>query len=107
MADNLKVLAQGQLPNAAATIYDPTSGWDGVVKAVTLCNTDTSDHTFTLYINGTAAANEIRHSETIKAGKTYIVPETMFFGDSEGDTLKGVADVASKVTYTVHGVETQ
>jgi hypothetical protein len=107
MADNLKVLAQGQLSNSAGTIYDPTSGWDGVVKAVTLCNTDTSDHTFTLYINGTVAANEIRHNETIKAGKTYVVPETMFFGDSEGDTLKGVADVASKITYTVHGVETQ
>jgi hypothetical protein len=107
VANNFKILAQGQLAGSAGTIYDPTSGWDGIVKNIVLTNTDTSDHTFTLYANGTTAAHEIRHTETIKAGKTYIVPETYFLGDSEGDTLSGFADTGSKVTYTINGLEIQ
>lgn len=107
MANNFKVLAQGQLSNSAGTIYDPTSGWDGIVKGIVLVNTDSVDHTFTLYVNGTTAAHEIRHNVTLPAGETYLVPETQFMGDSEGDSISGIADVASKITYTVHGLEVQ
>jgi hypothetical protein len=53
------VLAQGTLPNAAGIIYTAPASNSAFVKTVLLANTTAGPITVTLYINGTAAANQI------------------------------------------------
>lgn len=57
----------GYLPNAAATQL--TAGASGaLVRSIHIVNTDSSSRTFTLYVNGTGAANTIFGPITLPAG---------------------------------------
>lgn len=63
-----KVLYQGQLAAAAATIYTVPSSTTAFVKSIMVVNNDTAARTFSLYVNGTAASNKITPTYEIQAG---------------------------------------
>jgi len=63
-----KVLDQRQLAAAAATIYTVPSSTTTFVKSILVVNNDTAARTFSLYVNGTAAANKITPSLEVPAG---------------------------------------
>lgn len=54
-----KVLYQGQLAAAAATIYTAPASNTSFIKSILVVNNDTVVRTFRLFVNGTAAANAI------------------------------------------------
>lgn len=58
-ADTFKKLYQGQLPNAAATLYTVPASTQGLIKSIFLVNTTASAVTVTLYVDGTAASNQV------------------------------------------------
>jgi hypothetical protein len=64
-----KALYQGQLANAAATIYTSPASTQAFVKSIMIVNTSTSaQQTFQLFRGGTAAANAIMPIMVIPAG---------------------------------------
>lgn len=102
---------RGQLPSSVGTLYTapsnttPTGSTQGaLLDQIILCNTDASSRTVTIYLvesGGSAAANRaIMSAATITAGQTLIVD---FSPDGcpldSGETVQGLASVASKVTY--------
>lgn len=59
-ADSYKVLAQGQLPNAAATLYTVPAATVALVRRIVLANaTGNTVAGVILYVNGTGAGNQI------------------------------------------------
>lgn len=67
--DSFKNLGQGQLTTSASTpIYPATAGTQTIIREIQFANTTGSDVTgVTLYINGSAAANQVSAGFTIPA----------------------------------------
>lgn len=108
--------ARGQLGIASATLYTvptvsnaPVSYPKAILKSIVLCNTDSSARTVTLYLiesGGSVAADRaILSAASVAAGETWVVD----FGDGipleTAETVRGLASVASKVTYRISVVE--
>lgn len=69
--DAFKTMAQGQMANTATTIYTAPGATQALIKQIHLANTTASDVTgIVLYVNGTAAANQITGTMTIVANGT-------------------------------------
>jgi hypothetical protein len=113
-----KILARGQLPSSVGVLYTaPVSntGAKAIVKELWLSNTDTATRTITLYVveaGGAVADNRAVMKDITIAAKTWYRIPTSFVLDSAvigstltGDTLQGLSDAASKITYLVSGVE--
>lgn len=105
MANAFKVLAQGQLGAAVATLATVGAAKTWVIKHITIVNNDTVARTFGLYVGGTAAANAITPpAVSIPNGGSWewcpcdITLET-------GQTIAGGASVATQLTYTIFGDE--
>lgn len=111
---NPRQLCQGQLGSSNATLYTAPATPSTMANTptvllteITVCNTDSSARTFTLYVvasGGTAsAANAIFYQESIPAttSRTYTKGTVL----AASGTLQGLSDAASKVTYTVSGME--
>ncbi len=104
MALTYKVLAQGQLPNAAGVLYTVPAGTSAIVKQIALANTDgAATHNATIYVNGTGAGNQILPVTTLPINGS--MPLTGTITLAAGQTIQGLADAASKITYTIFGVE--
>lgn len=102
MAVSYKVLAQGQLPSSIGTLYTVPALTEAIIKSIRIVNNDGSSRTFSLNVNGTAAANRITGTITLNPEDTYVI-EKLTLGAAE--TLRGVASVATQLTYTVFGAE--
>lgn len=68
--ETYKVLYQGQLAAAAATIYTATANGPTFVRAIDVVNTDTVARTFALYRGGTSDANKITPTIVLAAGES-------------------------------------
>lgn len=106
MSDVCKLLYQGQLPAAVATLAtvpsSPVISW--IVKHWIVVNNDTVARTFALYRQGTAATNIITPpAVSVPAGGCVEWDGTMSMGT--GETLRGVGSVATMLTLTVDGDE--
>ena len=101
MSDTFKVLAQGQLPNSAATIY--TAVGPTIVKFVALNNGSANNgESWKLYINGTAATN-LWASGTLDTLQDSEWQGTLSLAN--GNTIAGVTTDATSVTFTISGDE--
>jgi hypothetical protein len=90
--ETYKVLYQGQLPNAANTIYTATGNGPTFIRSIDIVNTDTVARTFSLYRGGTAAANQITPTFTILAGNQAHYEDQLGwqFLNTSGQLLTGV-----------------
>ena len=105
MASAYKLLYQGQLPNAVATVATVPGGKSWIIKDISMVNTDSSDRTASLYHNGTTSTSVITPSNvTIVAGGMYAFSNGSITLEA-GGTIAGVASVASKITVTISGDE--
>jgi hypothetical protein len=101
--DLYKVLYQGQLPSSTTSLYSPASGKGAIIRHWRIHNSDASSRTFSLYINGTAAANVWFKDVSLGAGESAEWDGTMALDDA--DSLQGIASAASQLTLTVFGDE--
>lgn len=104
MAEVLKVLAQGQLGTSVASIYTPGSGITGIILTCEFLNVSGSTVTMDLYVNGTAAANQIKSGVTLLAGESLVFDGKITLANANTDSFQGKASAATSVTYTVMGV---
>lgn len=103
MTETGKVLAQGQLTASTTTLYTVPALTTTYVKNIVFCNDDTVQRTFTLFVGGSAAANQVAKAEPIDASRRVLVAELMTLEAAQ--TIQGKADSATKVTYTIFGIE--
>lgn len=101
--DDYKLLYQGQLPSSVGTLATVTSGKSWIVKHKSIVNNDSSARTYQLFRQGTAEANAITPIATIPAGGMAEWDGTMAM--ASGETLRGGASVATKLTLTISGDE--
>jgi hypothetical protein len=99
-----KVLGQGQLPAATAALVTVPAGHQYIIKQVRLVNpTGGTDRTVALYVNGSAAANQIFPTTNLVAGTLLDDVGTITLNAAE--TLQGVAAAATEITYTIFGLD--
>lgn len=107
MADIYKVLAQGQLAGAVAAVYTVPASNMAVVRSIVLVNCDTVTRTVQLFVNGTGDANRILGSSanpiSLAPGERIELNSVVTLEAT--NTIRGMADVAAKVTVTVFGLE--
>lgn len=103
MANTAKVLARGAFADSSASIYTvPNASTTTIITSIIICNTDSSDRTFTLTIDSVEIFNEA----TITAGATtsfdlkQVIP-----ADATPKIIAGLASVASVVTFHISGME--
>lgn len=74
--DTYKVLAQGQVASSVGTIYTAPASTQSFVRQITLANTTSSAVSgVILYVNGTAATNQISGSFTIPANGSAVLDD--------------------------------
>lgn len=98
--DISKRLYKGTVTNAKATLYTVPASTTTYVKAITVCNKDAVDHTFTIYLAGL----EVVFSHTITAKDTITIP----FLDqilNATELIEGNADANSMVNFYISGRE--
>ena len=105
MALVMKQLAQGQLPDSTGDLYTAPEGKSALLKTVTVVNTHTATETVNLYVKpaGGSARRLIPKDLQLKAGYLLVVDDELTL--EAGDKLQGAATTASKLDYTVSGVE--
>ena len=101
MAASHKLMNSGQLSNSTAN--DPSSV-TGMVKTIILHNTNSSDETVEIYMNGTSDSDRmlkvsLASNETLEWAFQHMVVVL----DAQG--LKGKSTTASKVNYFIYGAE--
>jgi len=105
MAITAKELADGQLPNAKATLYTCPAATETVIPkgGIRLCNTDASDRTVYLFVKPGGTSREIEDGLILGAKHVYTNPDVITL--EAGGLIEGYADVAVKVTYVISGAE--
>lgn len=102
-----KQLAQTQIGTSAATLYTTPAATQTIIKSIRIVNTDSSPRWVKLWNNagaaGTTDADLILPQTSIPAGGWAELDSTLTM--AAADTLSAQAEVASKVTITVHGAE--
>ena len=98
-ADAFRVLAQGQLPSAIATLYTVPAATSAIVKSIHLVNTTAGTVTASLTVKGTAAANQILPPCSILAGGwAFMGDEGWSVYNSQGQLLSVGATGATGAT---------
>ena len=105
MAITAKELADGQLPNAKATLYTCPGATATVIPkgGIRLCNTDTSSRTVYLFANPAGTSREIEDGLVLGSKFVYTNPDVITL--EAGGLIEGYADVVDKVTYVISGAE--
>lgn len=101
----IKQLAQGQLPSSTGDLYTIPAGTQALIKTIKLVNTSTGTETVNLYLkpSGGTARRIIPRDLQFQAGYLLVVDDELTL--EAGDKLQGDTTTASKVDYTISGVE--
>lgn len=98
----IKNLAHGQLPNSKGTLY--TASGAAVIKSIILVNTNTTTEVVNLYHYAATASTRLIPKDTSLAAGYSLVFDTMVTM-ANGELIQGDTTTASKVDYTISGVD--
>ncbi len=93
------VQARTTLTNGSTTLYTVTTGKTAIITSLVLCNTDTVQHTATVNFDSVAVLSAV----VLAANETKIIDMRQVLASTK--TVTGLADVSSKVTIHISGVE--
>lgn len=110
MADTLKVLAQGLFtgtPGTPAALYTVGASTSAAISTITVCNTDTSGRTFSIKVAIAGAANADQQFlyKNVVIAPNQTITLTVGITLATTDVIRIDASVASKVAFSVFGVE--
>lgn len=96
-----KIVARGQLANAQASIYSPSSGQSVIGVKMRVYNTNTTLETVSVFVrkSGDGTSSQIA-TLALEASSSGVV-DVGILGD--GDDLRAFTTTASKVDYAVFG----
>ena len=93
------------LANTATTLYSgPATTGTTKILQLTVCNTDTLVHTFSLWIGSNATATLVIKARALAPGETQSVPEAVNLFVGSGVVLQMDADTAAVVSAQGTGV---
>lgn len=105
MTVSIKQLADGQLPSSIGDLYTVPASTETVINTITYVNTHTSALEVNLYIKPSGGVARRIIPKNMSLGISYL----MVYDDEEnldaGDKIQGDAGTASKVDYTISGIE--
>lgn len=109
VSPSTQIVPTQQLAAAATTLYtSPFSTWTRIEK-VTLFNTDTVSHTYTLYLvptGGTAGAtNLLVSAQRVPPGATFSDFNIPGLYLNPGDFISAFADIAAKLNIGIAGTQ--
>jgi hypothetical protein len=104
MAITIKNLAHGQLANSKGTIYTVPASTTTVVKSIILVNTNTTAEAVNLYYYKATASRRLIPVALSLAASYSLTFECNITMDT-GDLIQGDTTTASKVDFTISGVE--
>jgi hypothetical protein len=108
VASTLKKLAQGQLDSSDGLLYTVPAGTTTVFTLLVLTNSDTSDRTVNIHhvdsAGSSSTSNALYYTYAIAAKRTFVPPLSGLVGQA-GQMIRGLASSASKVTYSLYGIE--
>ncbi len=100
------------ISNVTETIYSNPASTITLIPSIFLHNTHSSAVTVTLYcvpdnagVAGTAAAGNQFFSESLAAGKEYVINDHTFILRDTADTIQAVAGTDAKVTIFMSGLK--
>lgn len=104
-----KILAQYHATDTLVNqIYTPPAGFRTAIRTVNVCNSDTSDHKWSLYIDKGGTTYDITSvvikNADVLAEETALVPDTPYYLEV-GDNVAFQANFASQLTITLFGTE--
>lgn len=101
-----KLLASGQLPLATADLFVVPAATTAIVVLVKLVNTDAVARLVNLYVkpSGGTQRRVSAVNKSLTAGADADEPKTGEFTLGPGDAIRGDADAAAVVDFTIHGV---
>lgn len=107
---SVKTLVQGSaLTTSAAVYYTAPAGTSTRITQISVCNNDSVNRTFSLYLVADASApasiDNIIKSKTLTPAETWVPYPMLGAVISEGGTIQGVADTGAVVILKVSGVE--
>ena len=103
MGMTVKSLADGQLPNTKGALYTTPASTETIIKTISLVNTDTSARAVNLYVKTGTSRRIIPNNMSLGIGYMMVYDDDLTL--EAGDLIEGDAAVASKVDYTINGVE--
>jgi hypothetical protein len=106
---SLQIVSSQQLTNAAATLYtSPVATWTRIEK-VTLYNSDSASHTYSIYLvpagSTAGVTNLLVSAQRIAAGASlsdFNIPGNYL---NPGDFIAAFADTGAKVVITIGGTQ--
>lgn len=108
MASFLEIIETQQLPTAAIALYTST-GLTTRIESLSFCNTDTVNHSVTVYLvpaGGAAGASTITtNAQVLVPGQTWTSPNEYGKALNPGDSIWAVASASAVVN--VFGSGTQ
>ena len=101
----IKLLANGQLPDSKGDLYEVPEGKSTVIKSIIIVNTNTVAEAVNLYVLtlGGTARRIIPMDMSLGSKYSLIFDDGLTLG--EEDTIQGETSTASKVDFTISGVE--
>jgi len=99
----LKLLANGQLPNAKGTLYTCPALTSTLIKTITLVNAGAADHTANIYVKRTTSRRIKAKDFNISTVLEEVVQQNIIL--EAGDLIEGDADAATTVDYCIFGIE--
>ena len=101
---DLKVLAEGQLPNSKTTLYTVPGGKTTIVKTILLVNSSAGSRNVNLYVKP-GSTSRLISPKNLSMLPGYSAEFEDNISLEAADVIEGSADASASVDYTIYGVE--
>lgn len=101
---DIKLLAEGQLPDVKTTLYTCPVGRTVIIKTVSYVNTTTA-LSVNLYLKKSGSVSRKIIPSDMLLGERHKLEHDDEISLAAGDEIEGDASVAAKIDYTISGVE--
>lgn len=102
---DILLIAEGQLAATETDLYSVPSGKTAIIKSIVWVNGNTSVETVNLYIMKAGSSSRMIIPKDYQMGVQYMARIGDELTLEAGDKIRGFTTTASKVDYTIHGVE--
>ncbi len=105
MAISVKVLGQGQLANAKATLYTVPGATSAYVKFLSVCNVSALNQDIEILVNTAGTSRRIAFISLAPDQSARVIDKDEALTLEAGDLIEGFSTNATSVDYVITGAE--
>jgi len=90
----------------ATSAYSPGSGETAIIKQITVCNHESTDQTFGIWLDGDGSTyndNSVRFEDVAISANTTVIIDTYWIMNNASGNIAIKADANSKITISADG----